>query len=429
MEYDIALKSYKTSINMTRLHQIKQITIIIGIFTLGFVACRPAPTSSPTQDIPVLIEPTNTPIPPSATPTFTLTPTSTKTPVPPTSTPEPVVYGPENFPDNVNPLTGLEVEDPTLLNNRPVAVKVNLVPRTTYRPTWGVSMADIVWDYYHNDGYTRLHAIFHGQNPSLVGAIRSGRMPDHDLIQMYKSIFTYGSADALVNFRLLNASYSELLVLEGQFIECPPTAERPLCRIKPSGPNLLLTSPQALIQNIINKGIDNSRQNLDGMTFHETTPDSDIRAETVSVHYSSDNYSKWNYDPIVGKYLLSMDGNLASRPEDETYVPLIDQLNNQQIQAENVVFLFIRHQYYQPPPNEIIEILMSGSGKGFAFRDGKMYEVQWNRPAIDSVLYLTYPDGSRYPFKPGTTWFHVVGETTEFLSLPENSFRVNFKFP
>ena len=42
----------------------------------------------------------------------------------------------------------------------------------------GLSMADIVYDYYHNDGYSRLHAIFYGQDAELVGAIRSGRLLD-----------------------------------------------------------------------------------------------------------------------------------------------------------------------------------------------------------------------------------------------------------
>ena len=412
-------------------NQIKFLLSIAWIIILSLTSCQSSPTNTPTPSptIPGLVESTASEIPPSSTPTVTASPTSTKTPVPPTPTPEPVSYGPDNFPVNINPLTGLEVSNPSLLERRPVAVKINLVPRTTYRPTWGVSLADIVWEYYHNDGYTRLHAIFYSQDSELIGAIRSARMPDHDLIQMYKSVFAYGSADQLVNQRLFNASYSDRLVLEGQRANCPPTSKTPFCRFEPLGPDLLLSGTQALSQHITENGIDNSRQNLNGMTFFETSPAAGSLATKINVHYSSDSYSQWIYDPKLGSYYLSIDGAMVFKPEDEIYLPLVDRVNEEQVQAENVVVLIMSHQYYQPPPNEIIEILMSGSGKAYAFRDGLMYEVQWNRPVFDSVLYLTLPDGSRYPFKPGQTWFQIIGETSVVKNLPENSWRFDFRFP
>ena len=63
-------------------------------------------------------------------PTATFTPTATETPTP-TITPTPVIvyYGPSNFPANVNPLTGLEVSDPGILNRRPMMLKVSNFPR------------------------------------------------------------------------------------------------------------------------------------------------------------------------------------------------------------------------------------------------------------------------------------------------------------
>ena len=81
-------------------------------------------------------------------------------------------HGPTNFPANVDPLTGLVVSNPGLLDRRPIAIKVNIVPRSSNRPPWGLSYADIVYDYYHNDGYSRFHAIFYGSDAKLVGPIR-----------------------------------------------------------------------------------------------------------------------------------------------------------------------------------------------------------------------------------------------------------------
>jgi hypothetical protein len=108
---------------------------------------------------------------------------------------------------------------------------------------------------------------------------------------------------------------------------------------------------------------------------------------------------------------------------------LIDRLNDQQISAANVVILLARHEYYQQPPNEIIDILLSGSGTAYAFRDGQMYQVQWNRPSTNSVLTLTNLDGSPFAYKPGNTWFQVVGVTTQATQQSDDSWRFNFKFP
>ena len=56
-------------------------------------------------------------------------PTSTPT-MEPSPTPEPILeaVGPFDFPENVNPLTGLVVSDPAILDRRPVLVKVANYP-------------------------------------------------------------------------------------------------------------------------------------------------------------------------------------------------------------------------------------------------------------------------------------------------------------
>jgi hypothetical protein len=221
----------------------------------------------------------------------------------------------------VNPLTGLIVEKESILERRPVAVKVNIVPRTSNRPPWGLSFADIVYDYYHNDGYTRFHAIFYGNDAELVGPIRSGRLPDHDLVQMYKSIFAYGSADLLINNRLLNSNYSNRVILEGSRSDCPPTTKDPLCRYDPRGYDFLLGGTKEMSEHVTAQGVENGRQNLDGMSFHAITPKGGTEGEQLFVRYSGDNYMRWDYNSTTGRYLRFQDavydtggGEELSRP-------------------------------------------------------------------------------------------------------------------
>jgi hypothetical protein len=115
--------------------------------------------------------------------------------------------------------------------------------------------------------------------------------------------------------------------------------------------------------------------------------------------------------------------------QGEEYAPLIDRSNDHQIATENVVVLVARHEFYQQPPNEIIEIYLSGSGIAYAFRDGQVYQVRWNRPTTNSVLFLTNPDGTPFPYHPGSTWYQVVGEATSITQPDANTWRFNFSFP
>jgi hypothetical protein len=382
--------------------------------------------STITPTVPVVDTATSTPQP-TETSTPTLTPTPTDTPTP-TLTPTPVIYGPSNFPANVDPLTGLPVSDPTLLDRRPVAVKVNIVPRLSNRPPWGLSFADIVYDYYHNGGYSRFHAIFYGSDASLVGPIRSGRLLDYDLVHMYKSIFAYGSADALINQRFFNSDFSDRLILEGNPSPCPPTPANPMCRYEPNTYDLMLGDTAAMSADVTARGVSNERQNLDGMLFDPTAPTSGLDGKQLFVRYSGDNYTRWDYDAATGRYLRFQD-NVFDTGQGEEYAPLTDRLNNQQLSATNVVVILARHEYYQQPPNEIIEIQLSGSGTAYAFRDGQMYKVLWSRPNINSVLTLTYEDGTPFPFKPGATWFQVVGISTNAVQESTGAWRFNFLMP
>ena len=89
----------------------------------------------------------------------------------------------------------------------------------------------------------------------------------------------------------------------------------------------------------------------------------------------------------------------------------------------------MEHTYYRRPPAEIIDILVSGSGPAYAFRDGEVFEVRWNIPATDSVLYLTYPDGTRFPYKPGNTWYQVIGNSSSVLETADGAWRFEFLIP
>jgi hypothetical protein len=369
--------------------------------------------------------PTSTPVPPTPTPTDTPIPTLTSTSTP-TATPIPIIYGPNNFPAGIDPLTGIHVANPALLDRRPIEVKVNFASRAIDRPTWGLSFADIVYEYYHNGGVSRFTAIFYGQDASEVGPVRSGRLLDDSLIRMYKSYFAYGGATPEIEVKFLNAPYANRLLREGQSAPCPPTNQVPFCRFEPTGIDALLTGTNQVSAYETQKNNGNTRQNLDGMYFAADTPAGGKAAGQIFTRYSYAIYSRWDYDPTSGTYLRFQDSQDDVNGAGEAYEPFIDRTTNQQITADNVVVLVVPDQYVQRPPNEIVDILLNGTGQAYAFRDGQVYDVRWNRPTTDSVLYLTFPDGTNYPFKPGTTWIQIVNKESTIKTPEDGSWHFTY---
>jgi hypothetical protein len=395
-------------------------TVLISACTGG----APSPTAVIDTATVTLAPPpatdTLTPLPPTDTPEPS--PTATATEIPPTA---PVVYGPSNFPPDVNPLTGQIVADITLLERRPLAVKVQMFPRGQ-RPPWGVSLANIVYDYYQNFGLTRFHAIFYGEDAEIVGPIRSARLLDLQLVNMYKTIFAFGSAEQRTYSKLFGTEFAPRLVVEGK-AKCPP-----MCRLEPNTYNYLVTNTSELETYAEQQGVDNVRQNLDGMSFAAVPPANGQIGQQVFVRHSISAYHNWSYDLASGRYLRSQDTQEANDLQSEAYAPLTDRLNGQQIAADNVVVLIATHKYAfgsQPGPNEVIEIMLSGSGPAYAFRDGQVYQVTWNRPATNSVLFLTLPDGTPYAFKPGNTWFEVIGKSSKITNEPAGTWRYQHAIP
>jgi hypothetical protein len=385
----------------------KKLFVVLIFISVLLAACGAPPTSAPTTTIASTATP-----PPTATPT----PLPSETPTPSATPSYPVEgYGPANFPAGMNPLTGQFVANPTLLDRRPMLVKVQNLPRNS-RPQWGLSLADIVFEYYTEEGTTRFAAIFYGNDASMVGPIRSGRFIDGHLVRGYKAVFAFGSAYVAEMDRYLSSEYADRLVIEG--------SSTPLTRYDPNGFNYLMVNTADLSAYATREGI-NGKQDLTGMSFNLTAPAGGQPATQTIVRHSSAIYNRWDYDAASGTYLRYSDtvddtnGGLG-----EQYAQLTDRLTNQPVSADNVVVLYVTHELFS---ENIYDILLSGSGGAYAFRDGQMVQVTWHRNDTD-VVSLTLPDGTPFAFKPGTTWYEVVGVSST-LEQTDQGWRFTHHMP
>jgi hypothetical protein len=121
------------------------------------------------QEVKPIPTETGTPIVKS---TATAIPTATFTPQPRLA---PTTYGPEaeDFPSNVNPLTGRAVEDPSLLKFPAVLVSISNMP-VTARPQAGPGFAPWVYELYIGEGTTRFLNVFYGDFPRVIPNVGGG---------------------------------------------------------------------------------------------------------------------------------------------------------------------------------------------------------------------------------------------------------------
>jgi hypothetical protein len=213
----------------------------------------------------------------------------------------------------------------------------------------------------------------------------------------------------------------EYMVMEGSH-NCPP-----MCRIEPESNNYLVTSTSELHKYIQDQGLEDGKPDLDNMTFDVRPPKGGEPGTQLSTRYSISAYNRWEYDAASGRYLRFQDVQ-EDEGAGEVYEPLVDRLDGKQAAADNVVVLFLGHNIDPPYTPRTVQIGFFGSGDAIAFRDGQAYRVRWNRPDATAVPYITFPDGSVYAYKPGTTWYQVVG-TSSVVTAEDGIWRILSKIP
>lgn len=377
--------------------------LIVAVFAqLISSACsggEPAVTATSTQPP----QPTATVAPPS-TVSLTVSPTAVPNTATPASSPTPTANTSivTDFPPDVNPFTGLQVTDPTVLDRRPLAIKISNAPAVV-RPQAGLSYADLVFEHYAEGGLTRFTAVFLSQGAPRVGSIRSGRLIDLEIPAMTGAMFAYSGSSDGVKKRILNSDfYKDGRVISPDF----GVGEPAFFRVPEPGKafeHTLFASTDALWALTSERGL-NTRQDLRGLAFSEAPPGGGQPARFVEIAYLSGIASaEWSYDPDSGLFRRFILGD-----------PQNDALTGQQLTAANVIIVYANHVETDILEDLVggghysIEIQIWGEGPVQIVRDGRVYNGHWARWVREDFLSLSDETGNPVPLKPGNSWFQIV---------------------
>jgi len=382
--------------------------ILVSLFLMGLIAAlaagcsesTPAATPTPTRTPPPSVAPSLTPEPsPTSSPTWTPTPTLTPSPTP--------------WPENVNPLTGEVVEDPSKLNRVPVAIKVSNWPGQYVRPQSGIAAADIIYEHY-NEGWnaTRWTCIYLDESPQQVGPARSGRIIDLEIPAMYSAVFANsGFSNGVVALFRNSDLYPDWVVSDS----LPETLQpRPFYRTTDrSAPHNFYTRP-SLVRDWANERGIAGRQDLEGMTFSEEPPQGGSPATAISIPWRGQD-AEWRYDEESGHYLRWSDGDAHG-----------DALTGEQLDAANVVVLYVPQwntDIVEDPHGGALSIRWALWNKdnpyrpAVLFRDGQRFDGIWNREERHDMLTLADEEGNTLPFNVGSTFFEVLPQGERAIEI------------
>lgn len=354
----------------------------------------------------------------AATPTATRTPppTVTETPAAPTATatsqptatpteeavPEAFVATP--FPRDVNPFTGIKVEDEALLDRIPVAIKISNSPEA--RPQSGMGAADLVFEHYSEGGITRFTTVFYVNEPAQVGSVRSGRLIDVEVPAMYQAIFGYSGSSAGVKELIRASDLFPTYIAAPDFGVGQPT----FYRVPQAGKafeHTLFTNPTVLRQLAEDRGINERPEWETYAAFDDQAPLGGEPASAFRIMYLPGACTaEWAYDEATGLWDRSMVGRAH-----------IDALTGEQITAANVVLVYAHHIYTDFWEEMIgdrsnwklsIQVQLWGQGTALVFRDGEVIPGIWKREGRNDMLTFYHGDGTPLPLKPGNSWMQVV---------------------
>ncbi len=391
----------------------KRVFVFCCVFLAGVVlvgcggntAVSPVPTQVNVPDVSANV--TNTPVPEPATPTPPPPPVVVVTEAAveggetavssPTPAAVPGLIGPDNFPENVNPLTGETVDDPSVLQRRPIAIKISNAPPIV-RPQSGLNSADLIFEHYAEGGLTRFTAVFYSHDANPVGSIRSGRLIDLEIPKMYDAAFAYSGSSGPVRLMIRDSEFFDRVISpdfgHGGFfrIEDPNKAFE----------HTLFTSTFDLRAILEQRGLNTPPQFQTNMAFSTEPPTGGTPASKLSIGYIATN-ATWVYNPSDGRYYRWTDGEMH-----------LDANTGQQVNFKNIIVLGAHHQDTDILEDNVggghysIQIQIWGEGPVSIFRDGQRFEGRWRREHPNDMLTFYDQQGNILPLAIGNSFFQLV---------------------
>ena len=269
-----------------------------------------------------------------------------------------------------------------------LAVKIDNVD--VGRPQAGVDRADIVIEETVEGGLTRLFTVFQCDSAPSIGPVRSARTSDAALLRLFgRAVFAFSGANPKALRPVKATSHALLLSFDAN----PSLYHRDNSR---PAPHNVFTSTQTLVD-AAKKKDDSLKAPAPVFTYDDNAPTAAKAATSVSLRWSPDASAAWSWS-----------GGHWLRVQNGTPDVLVD---HHRVAATNVVLMRIRTKdtgirdvIGNPSPDDVV----TGSGRVWVLRDGKVVTGRWKRAGIGGAMTLVDSSGATIPLARGRTWIELL---------------------
>ena len=287
------------------------------------------------------------------------------------------------------PLTGATLPGDKEPPDRPaLAIKVENTPDAY--PLAGLDKADIVYEEVVEGGITRFIAVFNCAGSDRVGPVRSVRTTDPKILLQFSShplLGFSGGAPAVVNI----ARKSGLTLMQ----EGDPAGAFSRDEQRSVPHNLFVNT-----FNLWTAGAKRAKGEPSPtpvFTYDADVPSPSKPGARVTVQFSGLATAEWRWQG--GRYVRFLDG--APMQLESGQPMAADNVVIQQVKTDQSQFVDVAGY---PSP----EVTVTGKGKAWILRNGRLIQGTWERPSEGDVTAFTTKSGDTIALNPGTTYVELA---------------------
>ncbi len=349
------------------------------IVTLLIVVCLLLCACSPTYEVPYAS---------TTQGTEASTPETSENTTAPTEAPAPYQH----------PLTGEPLSTP--YTGRPTAVVINNIKACL--PQYGISFADMIYEFEAEGGVTRLLAIYTQlESAEKIGPIRSDRTYFNNVAASYDIpvIHCGGSDKALAgmydeNNKLSDWDHVNESSNGSYFFRDNERRKQGYAR-----EHTLFATGEKLVAVLAKKGYDTVTENGVNydLQFADKPEFTGENANVVTVTFRGKKFTKLTYNAQTGLYEAYQ---LKTDHIDKITGETMAYRNVLVLQAKQTVSSTGKHRTYYD---------LIGEGEGYFACDGKIVPIKWSRKSVTENFVYTLADGTPLTLGVGTSYVGVIG--------------------
>ncbi len=300
----------------------------------------------------------------------------------------------------INPLTGLDDLDPSVVSNRPVAVMVNNLAVAQGVQT-GLNDADIVYETLVEGGITRYMAVYKDISKlSNIGTVRSARYVYVDLALGHDALYVHAGMDPIYcEPHMEQTGIDDIDLNSGAAANYSMRLSNGLAT-----EHTLYTSGSKLVSAISGLSRRNTTTKTEWLNFGDpdaTQKPSAGNCNILSVPMSSSYVSGFTYDATTGNYLKTQNGH-----------PQKDYRTGEQLEFRNIFVLLTTTSLY--PDGYHCKVNLT-SGTGYYVSAGGYELVRWSKGSASAPLKITKSDGTELTVNAGKSWICIADLKTNVL--------------